>query len=567
MGGLDLKFSRRQIIRGGLTSSLFPALCEQAIAQCPPGVLTPANQSIVTVNQPFIARVYSQIAPNFYLNGSLIGRGTPSGSSTAFAISITPTALDFNASVTVQVPSESPVTVRLAIAEPNRFDTVMTRWSATNLRVSAGEVDPDGGVNAYKATALINGTASAHNLTSSVLQASVNRSSGFEIWAEYNPSFPIIMIYPRNVNTAQYCYVNLQNGDTNGNWAYAKIIETRGNWKRIWFYRAKGVATETVSIYACKVIGGAYCTTMGNEYIRFYKPRSADGLLPLTNFQQMQRKDNGFVNGKRQWLTRSPFNDNESYMSRDLPINVVVPDNYSPTNKYAVVYVLDVENVPGSNKLDGLKVLKDLNIHNYYNLILAQTFWQGGICPWYGTKSDGTIRGDIHLRDCLVGLVDEQFSTIPTREGRILLGFSTSGWGALSLLLRNPTVFGYAGCWDAPLNLTFGGSNYGQVAAYGTEAQYRLYNPKDILSTYLSSVAERKRIVLGGGVSFNKDTADFANLLTASGVPYTYLYRDLSKFGGRAANWNSYDNDYSGGSPQGWCSTFIPALMDLVAAR
>lgn len=559
--------SRRCLIQGGVASALtLSALPRQALAQCPPGFLSPVNQSILTVNQRFKIEAFAYSAPNFYFDGTPIGQGVISDSSGAYSLYYTPGSTNFSVNLTAQAASGPAVTVKLAVAEDNRFKTDLTLWAATNLRVTAGESDPDGGAGAYKATALVSSTAVKHIISTSAVRASVNLSSGFEVWVEYNPSFPVILIYPTNTNVAQYCYVNLQNGDTNGNYAYAKVVETRGNWVRIWFYRSQGSKTDTVNIYACKQMNAPLCVTDGTEYIRFYKPRSADGLLPFTNFQQMQRKSNGNINGRRQWLTRSPFNDNEANLNRDLPINVVVPDSYNPDFKYPVIYVLDVENTPGTSYLDGLQVLKNLNIHNIYNVILAQTFWQGGYAPWYGTKSDGTIRADVHVRDCLVGLVDEQFSTIASPEGRILLGFSKSGWGAMSLLLRNPTVFGYAGSWDAPFNLQFGGTNFGQAAYYGTEAQYKLYNPKDILGSYVGSIKTRKRIVLGGGVVFNTDTNDFANLLTSFGVPYSYIFRDLSKYGGLAHNWNAYDNDFSGNAPNGWCTTFVSALMSLVAA-
>ena len=39
----------------------------------------------------------------------------------------------------------------------------------------------------------------------------------------------------------------------------------------------------------------------------------------------------------------------------------------------------------------------------------------------------------------------------PEPHARLLLGFSKSGWGAFSLLLRYPERFGKAAAWDAPL--------------------------------------------------------------------------------------------------------------------
>ena len=44
----------------------------------------------------------------------------------------------------------------------------------------------------------------------------------------------------------------------------------------------------------------------------------------------------------------------------------------------------------------------------------------------------------------VVPLIEEHYSALGTAEGRLLFGFSKSGWGALTLILRNPDFFGYA---------------------------------------------------------------------------------------------------------------------------
>jgi enterochelin esterase-like enzyme len=51
----------------------------------------------------------------------------------------------------------------------------------------------------------------------------------------------------------------------------------------------------------------------------------------------------------------------------------------------------------------------------------------------------------------IVPFIDKTYPTIAASEGRLLVGFSKSGIGAVSLLLRHPDIFGRAGSWDAPL--------------------------------------------------------------------------------------------------------------------
>ena len=62
--------------------------------------------------------------------------------------------------------------------------------------------------------------------------------------------------------------------------------------------------------------------------------------------------------------------------------------------------------------------------------------------------------------------------TVPA--GRLLLGFSKSGWGAFSLLLRHPDVFGRAAAWDAPLMMNKPGP-YGSGDIFGTPENFARY--------------------------------------------------------------------------------------------
>jgi hypothetical protein len=308
------------------------------------------------------------------------------------------------------------------------------------------------------------------------------------------------------------------------------------------------------------------------QYIRLYKPRSADGLLPFTTYQRMARvKNTAGTPGSSPdvWAVRVPWLNGEPGTCLDVTAKVLVPLTYSPLNQYGVLYVLQPVFGTQGGILDGMAVMQALNIANTYHCIVAYMPWSdpwigsAGIAPWFGTRNDGLWQYDVMTYVGLVGLVDEFYSTLKSRDGRLLLGFSKSGWGALSLLLRNPTIFGYAAAWDASWDLTFYGTNFGQSTAFGTQAQYQLYNPKDILASHLSSVNDKKRIVLGAGCVFDTDYNDFKSLLNSNNIAYSSFFHDLSSFGGNAHNWNSYDNDYSGTNPNGWCMTMIPALMAL----
>ena len=51
----------------------------------------------------------------------------------------------------------------------------------------------------------------------------------------------------------------------------------------------------------------------------------------------------------------------------------------------------------------------------------------------------------------VVPFVKQTYLAGGDKAHRLLVGFSKSGWGAFSLLLRYPDRFGKAAAWDAPL--------------------------------------------------------------------------------------------------------------------
>lgn len=99
---------------------------------------------------------------------------------------------------------------------------------------------------------------------------------------------------------------------------------------------------------------------------------------------------------------------------------------------------------------DGLEEIEALDLNDIYDAIfVAPSFTRH---PWYSdhhTRID--IRQESHLLNVVVPFIDANYPVVPGREGRLLMGFSASGWGAAGLALRNPGVFARAAVWDAPL--------------------------------------------------------------------------------------------------------------------
>jgi enterochelin esterase-like enzyme len=105
--------------------------------------------------------------------------------------------------------------------------------------------------------------------------------------------------------------------------------------------------------------------------------------------------------------------------------------------------------------------------------------------------------------------------------GQLLLGFSKSGWGAYSLLLRNPEVFGRAAAWDAPL-MTDAPGRYGSGEAFVTPENFRRYELTQLVAERADRLRGGHRLVLTGYGNFRAEHQRFHALLEKLGVPHAY---------------------------------------------
>ncbi len=180
-------------------------------------------------------------------------------------------------------------------------------------------------------------------------------------------------------------------------------------------------------------------------------------------------------------------------------VRVLLPKGYSPKSKYRVLYVL-----PVTTGFTGygypLDILADMNAHNKYGLIIVQMDFT--IEPWFGDHAtDPQVRQATYLKDFVVPYIEQRYSTPKTPEGRLLFGFSKSGWGAVSLIMKYPEFFGYAASWDAPLAARQCAHRIKDV--YGTQAQMDAFRP-DLLAPAAKAHFNRKARLVITGESFWK---------------------------------------------------------------
>lgn len=233
-------------------------------------------------------------------------------------------------------------------------------------------------------------------------------------------------------------------------------------------------------------------------------------------------------------LRRLPLKS--EFVGPDAHVSVLLPEAYATEleARFRVLYVLPVEPGYGGEYGDPLAVIQSLGLHDKHRLICVVPAFD--TMPWYGDHAtEKRVRHDSHMVRAVIPFVDHRFRTIATAEGRLLLGFSKSGLGAVSLQLRHADVFGFAASWDAPLMLT--GRQFGiwkTDEQFGTPDNMDSQMPSPLLRRHAPAFQDRPRLVITGKNKFGtlsdrkfpydgpSHTEAFHTLADELGVPHAY---------------------------------------------
>ena len=211
---------------------------------------------------------------------------------------------------------------------------------------------------------------------------------------------------------------------------------------------------------------------------------------PATAVSDARPDDNGIPVHE----VRSPFQAGVT------KIRVLPPDKLEPGKRYPVIYVLPVEALDGRRYGDGLLEVKKNGLNNAAAAIfVAPTFSH---LPWYADHpTDLAIRQESYFLKVVLPYVESHYPAVADSKGRLLLGFSKSGWGAYSLLLRHPDVFGKAAAWDAPLMMDAPG-RYGSGDIFGTAENFEPYRVSNLLASRAAALGTERRLILLGYGNF-----------------------------------------------------------------
>ena len=214
-----------------------------------------------------------------------------------------------------------------------------------------------------------------------------------------------------------------------------------------------------------------------------------------------------------------------AFQAGETRIEVLLPKPFDPAKKYPVVYVLPVEPQGGERYGHGLREVQRTGLADKFRLIcVAPTFSR---VPWYADHpTDPAVRQESYLLRSVVPFVEQTYPTQGTAAGRWLLGFSKSGWGAWTLLLRYPHVFGQAAAWDAPLALAQP-DRYGTAEIFATQENFDRYQPLKLLPSRAKELGGAPRLILLGYDNFRGEHQQAHAVLQTLAIPH--VYRDGPK--------------------------------------
>lgn len=203
---------------------------------------------------------------------------------------------------------------------------------------------------------------------------------------------------------------------------------------------------------------------------------------------------------------------------------IILPPDYTPDKHYRSLYVLPVEPREQQRWGHPIKLLLDSRAVRDQELICIYPTFSD--LPWYADHpSDASIAQESFLVDSVIPLVESRYRFRRRAEDRFLVGFSKSGWGAMSLLFRHPDTFSAAAAWDAPLMMDAPG-RYGSGPIFGTPENFQHYQVSRLVELNAnadSSFHDRLRLFHAGFDNFRDHHLAFEQLLLKHRIQHVFV--------------------------------------------
>ncbi len=255
-------------------------------------------------------------------------------------------------------------------------------------------------------------------------------------------------------------------------------------------------------------------------------------LYPLANLARSAEDDDS---GIRVHQLESP------YQAKETSLRVLMPEELKADRRYRVLFVLPVHEDGLFKHGNGLLELRKLNIHNEHQLICVAPAFSSK--PWYADHDQNPDKRDeSHLLKTVIPFLEKNYPVRTDQKGRLLIGFSKSGWGAMTLLLRHPEKFQKAVAWDPGIRVDVGPLREGfdrepRVRRdFGSDENFERFRLSALLKTRGNELGDDVRLFY-----FNRDGHDRAlggarihQLMVEQGIPHRYVMESF-----REHRWDS----------------------------
>ena len=210
-----------------------------------------------------------------------------------------------------------------------------------------------------------------------------------------------------------------------------------------------------------------------------------------------------------------------SRQTGETTVRVFTPKRKDIDRPMRTLYVLPVEAGTETRWGDPAEEIRKLDIADRYGLAVALPTFSA--VPWYADHpSNMSLRQEQYLLEDVLPLVEGSYPVETGPDGRLLVGFSKSGWGAWSLLLRHPGVFGKAAAWDAPL-MQDAPDRFGMEPIFGDQENFEQYRITGLIRSRAASPRQRCCLVLTGYAgAFRAHHTAMHELLVELAIPHAY---------------------------------------------
>ncbi|HRZ46335.1 MAG TPA: alpha/beta hydrolase-fold protein [Candidatus Paceibacterota bacterium] len=221
------------------------------------------------------------------------------------------------------------------------------------------------------------------------------------------------------------------------------------------------------------------------------------------------------ASGMVRYAIRSPYQQGQT------TVRFLAPPEGASGAEHRFLFVLPVEPGAANRYGDGLLEVLQHRLHIRHHLVVVAPSFSDW--PWYADHpTNALIRQETYLLKTILPLADRLYPTPHPR--RLLLGFSKSGWGAMTLILRHPDLFDAACVWDAPLMMDQPG-RYNSGPIFHTQENFDRYRVSRLLRENAGAFRAVQRIGLMGCCNFGDHMRQTHDLLDRLGIPHVYIDR------------------------------------------